>query len=446
MRSAHRRSLLLGVSLAAFAAWCLHVAGATAGERRIELMPGAATGGHHQIMHDCAACHAPEGGVDEQRCLTCHQAELDAVHDSHPKAKFTDPRNADRLMGLDAMRCVTCHVEHQPGITGEMGVSLPGDFCIHCHRDVGKDRPSHAGLAFSGCQAAGCHNFHDNRALKTELLVKHIDDPEHLDVQRVPARRPARSLGPALAAADADAPSGVHAPQPHVQAWASSAHALAGVNCTACHAPAGAAWNARPNHVVCASCHADEVAGWQDGLHGMRTRLDLPAMTPASARLAMRSDAAHRTLDCSSCHEAHGYDTVRAAVTACLGCHEDQHTRDYLASPHHATWQAAVAAGDTAAGVSCATCHMPRIVVGGEVRVEHDQNANLRPVEAMVKTACTQCHGLGYALSAVAEPGLAHAAFQQRPRQGLVSLDWVRAMSVRKQGSKDPAHATGGVP
>ena len=36
-------------------------------------------------------------------------------------------------------------------------------------------------------------------------------------------------------------------------------------------------------------------------------------------------------------------------------------------------------------GVSCATCHLPRIEGDQGVWVNHDQNANLRPNETMAR-------------------------------------------------------------
>ena len=38
-------------------------------------------------------------------------------------------------------------------------------------------RPSHAGLGFAGCALAGCHNYHDNRALYEDFLVAHAGRP-----------------------------------------------------------------------------------------------------------------------------------------------------------------------------------------------------------------------------------------------------------------------------
>ena len=55
------------------------------------------------------------------------------------------------------------------------------DFCVACHsegdQDVRWDRPSHADLAFDTCASAGCHNYHDNRALYEDFLVEHAGGP-----------------------------------------------------------------------------------------------------------------------------------------------------------------------------------------------------------------------------------------------------------------------------
>src|SRR5690606_41384064 len=61
---------------------------------------GETTDGHHQIEMACGACHtSPFGGGEllQESCVSCHGAELKLANDAHPKSKFTDPRNADRL-------------------------------------------------------------------------------------------------------------------------------------------------------------------------------------------------------------------------------------------------------------------------------------------------------------------------------------------------------------
>ena len=69
-----------------------------------------------------------------------------------------------------------------------MGLSLPSDYCVTCHSEVGQERQTHAGLGFETCATVGCHNFHDNRALYEDFLLKHAHEPILLDSARLPAR------------------------------------------------------------------------------------------------------------------------------------------------------------------------------------------------------------------------------------------------------------------
>ena len=136
-------------------------------------MPGPMTAGHHQIEVACNSCHTPFGGVRQGACLDCHAEEFEAAQDSHSESKFSDPRNVADLAKLDVRTCITCHTEHRPEITGEIGVTVPMDFCYACHSDVAEERPTHQEMAFDTCASAGCHNFHDNRVLYEDFLLEH---------------------------------------------------------------------------------------------------------------------------------------------------------------------------------------------------------------------------------------------------------------------------------
>jgi hypothetical protein len=91
-----------------------------------------------------------------------------------------------------------------------------------------------------------------------------------------------------------------------------------------------------------------------------------------------------------------------AALESCLNCHDDQHTRDYLKSRHFALWKSEQAGtAEPGAGVSCATCHMPRVESGEGYTTNHNQTGNLRPVIKQAKV-CTACHGLQFTHDALA--------------------------------------------
>jgi hypothetical protein len=407
---------------------------ATSGTKAL-LLPGATTAGHFQIELSCQSCHTPFGGVANDVCLRCHEGELAAVDDSHPRSKFTDPRNAELVVKLDATRCATCHKEHVPAMTRAMGVTQPDDYCQICHADVGQDRPSHAGMTFDSCASAGCHNYHDNTALYEDFLVSHANEPDLLPRPRVPARRPPTATTSRTTLAS-DAPATLTVDAHRVRAWEATSHARAGVNCTGCHSGGGeraGTWIDRPGEQQCAVCHDTEVQGFFGGRHGMRVAAGMARMTPAEARLPMRRDAHARQLSCVSCHSDHDFDTRRAAVAACLGCHADRHSQAYVGSPHHALWMNEQPSNPAAGtGVSCATCHLPRLVarVDGDdvVTVQHNQNATLRPNEKMARSACMHCHGLGFSLDALADPGLIASNFRGTPLRHVAGI----AMAVKR--------------
>jgi hypothetical protein len=429
------------------------------GGHRSFLLIGKTTAGHHQIELACDTCHGSAFGgaaASQQACVNCHGAELTLANDTHPKSKFTDPRNADRTEVLDARYCVTCHREHRPGITHAMGVTMPNDYCVLCHRDIGEERPSHKDLAFDTCASAGCHRFHDNRALYSDFLIKHAGEPAHLAAQRAAViewlreqdglRSPAKPLG----AADADPPAGLAFDARVVTDWAADRHAQAGVNCSGCHTTkaAPADWIAAPGVEQCRGCHGSQATTFTEGRHGMRlrpglvasndgplglfSRTTLPPMTPAQARLPMRPDAHDATLGCNTCHAAHKYDRVAAKVEACAGCHDDAHTRAYFASSHYALFKREVAGALPAgSGVSCATCHMPAMSTRSDdgsrqIFVTHNQNDNLRPNEKMVRSVCGHCHGLQFTLDALADAALVATNFNRKPAVRVESIEWAK--------------------
>jgi hypothetical protein len=430
---------------------------------RTLLLPGKTSHGHYQIELACESCHASAfGGRDalQESCERCHGQELKDAVDKHPRSKFTDPRNADLLEKLDATQCVTCHVEHRPEITLPMGVTLAADFCAHCHQDIATDRPSHAGMAFTTCNSAGCHKFHDNRALYEDFLVKHLNDPAHGANRRVAARDfrevaaqwtdyPADRF-PLTPQTAADAPPEFMHQREIRDDWLATAHSRSGVNCSGCHKSekdGAAAWVERPDHKVCETCHAAETKGYLAGKHGMRLAAGLSPMTPRRARRPMHAKAGDTRLGCTSCHSAHRFDTKKAVVEACVGCHDDEHTRAYRRSPHYKLWKKELS-GEAAAGtgVSCATCHLPREeyrqpgTSAKRILVQHNQNDNLRPNEKMIRPVCMNCHGLAYSIDALADRVLVSNNFLGLPRAHVKSVDMV-AQRLRDLGPKKKGEA-----
>ncbi|MBA85249.1 ammonia-forming cytochrome c nitrite reductase subunit c552 [Thalassobius sp. S69A] len=474
----------------------LAIAGAVAtrlylGGDRTAFLPGDTAGVHHQIEMACETCHTSDDFSDQKKirkdinktCVTCHKEELKEANDSHPIKKFKNPRMAAYWEKIDARFCTSCHLEHQPEVTLAGLVTLPGDFCVACHsegeQDVRVNRPSHAGLEFDTCASSGCHNYHDNKALYEDYLVKHSGQPWLSDTPLHAAGAVARAvsvrvpetadhqaeISTYLAALDAPEQYRDPAIDDH---WAASAHAAADVTCASCHAPKSKTpdqiadnWVASPPQKICASCHKSEAGTFAMGRHGMRSHpkvakprkvksmlKDLgwkkppaevvsaierfvsdpspaPLMSTAEARVALHPDVGNQDLTCASCHKPHEQDLQFAAVEACLSCHADDHSQSYKDSPHFDLWQAELA-GDLlpGAGVTCATCHMPQTERGGVVTTNHNQNDTLRPNEKMIRPVCLDCHSLEFAIDALADDQLISRNFQGTPIRHIESIDW----------------------
>ena len=451
------------------------------GGDRSNLLIGKTTSGHHQIELSCNTCHGngfTDADTIQKACLSCHENELKVAKDSHPIKKFRDPRNAARLEQLNAQKCVTCHTEHKPELVSSMGmgVTLPKDFCFKCHADVGKDRPhTHKDLNFEGCASSGCHNYHDNRALYERFLEKHAKEPEmkltqlinNFNYEKLSEEYGGLKRGDPLKPTEANAPK-EHINQKLLDTWHQDAHAKNGVNCSACHQPNKdkQAWIKKPGIAVCASCHKEENKSFLAGKHGMRLAPDLlqskadpfnlpfkifkekklSPMRPELARLPMKQSAHGTELSCNTCHsvgkENHKFNIEKAKVQACLSCHDDEHSKAYLTSPHHELWQKELKGElPKGSGVTCATCHMPRIAVEDEYENEvfiitHNQNDNLRPNEKMIRSVCSACHGLRFSIDSLADPNLIKKNFHGRSAFKIESIDWVLKRSSKPEETK----------
>ena len=452
--------ITLTLGLAGYFIYTLQV-----GEDKSDFLIGQTSYGHYQIELACSACHTEAFGGPEliqHACVNCHGEGLKKAHDSHPRKKFTDPRNADRLAVIDARYCATCHTEHHPEQTHAMGVTLPKDYCFHCHKDIGDDRPSHKGLAFDTCASAGCHNFHDNRALYESFLVENAHQPWLKDIAHIAGADAARQQARRDYAPHPDIDREQTLQHPDIgEQWQHSSHADAGVSCSGCHSePNSDAWVEHPGLTQCRQCHQQETKGFLSGKHGMRLadniKASLAPISPAESPLAFKNQSLGAHQGCNSCHQSHSFDTQFAATDACLQCHNDAHSRNFSASPHGKLWMQAVnGLIPKENAVSCATCHLPRIAVdknGTEVviktgsnnaslnsgaqvavvHVEHNQNLLLRPNEKMIRPVCMQCHSLEFSIDALADPKLIENNFNGKPGAHIPSMDWALKRDVER--------------
>ncbi len=408
-------------------------------------LPGETSSGHYQIEMKCSECHDPWKGVTQEACLKCHEEELTRVKDTHPQKKFRDPRNANKLEQINVMLCTTCHKEHRPRETREMGVTLPLDYCAYCHQDIAEERPTHQNLEFNSCQTSGCHNYHDNQGTYTAFLEKHTEDPWLFENRIRPVRDSVESPQATKNMEElVSVPGDIRYADSILLDYKADIHFLNDVSCKDCHLNAidskgknTAAWNNSPVFESCKNCHEIEAKGFLEGRHGMRLAQGLAAMKVSDARIPMQESAAHRQMDCSACHQAHDFNTKRAAVESCMECHASNHVKNYTQSKHYTLWQKELAGEAPAgSGVSCASCHMPRIETEDSTRywVDHNQNNNLRPNEKMIRTSCLNCHGLPFSLQALADSLLIENNFNSQPSQTIKSIDWV----ISQMESKNP--------
>lgn len=401
-------------------------------DNKEDLLIGEASHGHFQIEMACESCHINAFGGPEliqEACVNCHQDELDTARDSHPKKKFNDPRNADTLKVLDARLCITCHTEHQKEQTRPMGVTLPKDYCFHCHQSIGEDRESHKDLAFDSCASAGCHNYHDNRALYEDFLVENASKPWLKEMATIPEANRAEIMAQVSKAHHGLMFEKIIEKTPSVfDSWQHTSHAQANVGCGACHSDNTEQWKDKPTFKECSSCHEKEADTFLSGKHGMRLAQGLTALDPAHSNLKF-SDQARAHDGCNSCHVPHSNDPGFAAQEVCLTCHNDSHSLAFKDSPHGQLKQRAkngvISKKEV---VTCATCHMPKITkqeAGIEiVSVNHNQNDNLRPNEKMIRPVCMQCHSLEFSIDALADPKLIENNFAHPPTVHVPSVDW----------------------
>ncbi len=154
-------------------------------DQRTLFMPGQTSVGHYLFETSCHSCHEGFKPVSNETCLRCHEAEM--ATDIHGAKKFRDPRWAGELANLNALTCTTCHEEHVH-MFGR-GVHLKPDLCMACHSKIPQgDLKSHEGFSPDGCWTAGCHNYHDHRAISTGFLVESLGQPDYLPKPVLPKR------------------------------------------------------------------------------------------------------------------------------------------------------------------------------------------------------------------------------------------------------------------
>ena len=435
-------------------------------------MTGACLGCHEAEKKVSNDSHPPKkfrgakgaklrAALNAQQCTTCHTEHVPELTRANAVTlpmdfcsachqKIGEERQSHEGLAFTTCATAGCHNFHDnTALYEKFLVKHAGGSWLQDHPVLARDnlKPGTASLI------AASRSADPLNALKTFLDARAGEDtgPAAADI-----------IAKLLTAEDAIAPDGYRT-EDAVALWAGSAHAVNGINCAGCHAPDVAEtrdpvtlhdhWKEEPGVEVCSTCHKPQRRSFSEGKHGMRlhakiagprqaaeaglTRVaqtlfrdePLPPFKVGDSYLAHNmAPAAHDTAlgNCGNCHKPHDVDLRVAAVESCGTCHTDEHSRNYLTSPHYALWQAEVSGGaPVGSGVSCADCHMPKIEGrSGEIFTTHNQNAYFRPNEKMIRPVCLSCHSLDFSIDALADPNLVESNFNGRPSVHIESIDW----------------------
>ncbi len=383
--------------------------------------PLARVHGHLEGEAHCADCHAPGGGVDEGRCLACHEPlaqriaagrgyhgqpeRAGACNDCHSEHHGEDyalirwPTPEAPFRPARAGEATAEQFPHAAGTAFELVGAHAKLACADCHATRLVVDP--AVLAFAGTEhtflglapdCAGCHADPHTPTLGRDCASCHQASAwkPAPGFDHAAARFPLEGEHAAVAceACHTAAPSGAQPAPPRPAALPSFEAVLAKAaarpfreglgratepgraevgalpTCASCHDnPHRAEPRRAPGFASCAECHTPH--GWP---------LAEEAPFDHQARTGFPLDGAHAQVSCAQCH---GERLERAPRAACADCHED---------PHRGAFAREMAVGRT----SCDRCH-------GTERWEETPRYALEdhplPLIEGHAVACERCHG-----------------------------------------------------
>jgi predicted CXXCH cytochrome family protein len=273
------------------------------------LVPDNARSAHRVVVEgECGSCHDPHAAdnrnnllkAGNELCFGCHEQVREAV------TGIRYPH--DPVTG----NCLGCHDPHASAGGGFLLSSDPPRLCRECHQTSGKMFAAlHANYPVADSDCTSCHNPHGSN--RRAILYDGVHAPV--------AKRMCAQCHPAADAPDAlktrregyELCRGCHSGMVNVTMGKNRVHGplLSGEGCLSCHRPhasSGKALLSGPAGQVCGNCHADTV------------------------RRHERSETKHKPIqdgDCSACHDPHASDAGFLAKKAstfelCAGCHEWQ--------------------------------------------------------------------------------------------------------------------------
>jgi len=268
--------------------------------------------GHAPVRDDCLTCHDPHASADSAALLTRSQPSL-CVECHDPAGTAFAEQHLGYPVG--AARCTSCHDPHGSGVGGILlsNVHEPvrNKMCRQCHGEAGSsDTIQLRGEGIELCR--GCHSD----TLNDAMLARRIHWPVVDERACLNCHAAHASTEDGLLRAPLPRLCGsCHGDVLERDAGAAASHApVEEGSCTTCHAPHasdhGFLLVAETGMELCGNCH-----DWQ--AHSSH---------PIGAEVVDQRNP-NLTLDCSSCHRAHGaahasiahFETKREL---CVQCHE----------------------------------------------------------------------------------------------------------------------------
>ena len=273
------------------------------------LSPGELIQGHQDLNNNCFACHAPFGGIDNDKCIACHK--LAEIGKADLNTAMAGAENTPVLFHekLASQSCTACHTDHD-GIDAQMQnkgfkhALLSENIiqnCVSCHQKPIDNL--HKQLT------SNCVSCHNTEGWKSGVKFNHE----------------------MLAAAEKDNCVSCH------QKPVDNLHKQLTSNCVSCHNTEGWKSGVKFNHDMlavadrgnCASCHQKPKDTFHQGLKDQcstchSTEKWMPANFEHDQYFVLDGD---HNASCNTCHKNNNYSTY-----TCYGCHE--HTVSNILSEH----------------------------------------------------------------------------------------------------------------
>ncbi len=131
------------------------------------LSPGVLVEGHQELKNKCMSCHAPFGGIENEKCIACHPL-ADIGKDSLMTSGKPPFHQA-----LTSQSCTSCHTDHaglQPqsslrSFNHELLDKTMINECIRCHQQPTDELHQQV--------TSNCKNCHDTKAWKLSSPFNH---------------------------------------------------------------------------------------------------------------------------------------------------------------------------------------------------------------------------------------------------------------------------------